>query len=150
MGVGARARRAVRVCDIMGPVTLSVCGGRGVWDPCTPGPDLMSRLTRPACMVVSLVECVRGHLGRRGLWRMWTCLCVRGPRGAAPPAASLPYLMRWHAQSCVCVCMCAHVSAWLCWALPVPSTCDCGARGGVCRLQPVWVCLRAGVRVWGC
>ena len=43
MGVGARAGRAVRVCDIVGPVSLGVCGGGGglgLRDPCAPRPGL--------------------------------------------------------------------------------------------------------------
>lgn len=153
MGVGALAGRAVRVCDIdiVGPVTLSACGGRGLLDACTPGPGLrdpVSLLTWPARVVVPLAECARGPSGSWGsMARLMSArLCVLGPRGTDRPGASLPDLMRWHAQSCVCVCMCARVSSWLYWALPAPPACDfvapvvsdclsvCNLSGCVCEL----------------
>lgn len=106
MGVGARAGRAVRVCDIMYPVTLSVCG---------PGPLRSGARsagprepTDPACEC----GCVAGRVCTRAAWVTGLCgacwrvfVCRVDPPGADPPAASLPDLMRWHAQSCVCVCM---------------------------------------------
>lgn len=78
MGVGARTGRAVRVCDIVGPVTLGA-GGGGSGTPAVRG---QVRGIRPVRTVVPLVERVRGAAWGRGVcgvcWRVFVC----GVRGA--------------------------------------------------------------------
>ena len=104
MGVGARASQEMPVCecvcvcmcvhacvcDIVGPVTLGVCGERGTR---TLGPLLSgtrvqapgSQLTLPIRVVVSLAECVPGAAWVGGsLWRMLACPLCAGSAGRGP------------------------------------------------------------------
>lgn len=106
---------------------------------------VMSALTRPA--LVCLRGNVCGHLGR-GLCRMSACLCA-GPRartGLRIPARP----MLWRARA---LCVRVLVRACELLAPPGPGSTVCPRLcSPVCLTlcSHVWVCLPAGVCVWGC
>lgn len=142
------------VCDTVGPVTLGVYGERRTR---TLGPllsetrvqDPGSQLTLPVRVIVSLVECVpRGRLGRRESVAHVGMSFVCGVRGAR--TGLRPLCLTWCGSLLSRRCVCACVRSWFCqaWQHRSPAIVWPGSCLNACTR--VWVCLNAGVCVWGC